>query len=90
MIQENELITLILCLVALFFAISNYVQLKSLPGLKIFITSFTLFTMGWFFTVIEGIIFEEVFNIIEHVCYICSSLTMFIWAIVFFKKRGEN
>ncbi len=90
MIQENELITFIFCIVALFFAISNYKKIKSLPGLKIFIISFIIFAMGWFFTVIEGIIFEEVFNIIEHVCYICSSITMFIWAIIFFKKRGET
>ncbi len=90
MIQENELITFILCLGALFFIIINYVKLKSLPGLRIFIISFTLFTMGWFFTVIEGVIFEETFNLIEHMCYICSSIMMIIWTLIFFKKRSVN
>lgn len=90
MIQENELMTFMLCLGALFFIIINYVKLKSLPGLKIFISSFILFTMGWFFTVIEGIIFEEVFNLIEHVCYISSSIMVFIWTLILFKKRGDN
>jgi len=90
MIQENELITFILCLGALFFIIINYGKLKSLPGLRIFIISFTLFTMGWFFTVIEGIIFEETFNLIEHVCYICSSVMIFIWTLIIFKKRVVN
>ncbi len=90
MIQENELITFILCLGALFFIIINYGKLKSLPSLKIFLISFTLFTMGWFFTVIEGLIFEELFNLFEHLCYISSSIMMFIWTLIFFKKRGGN
>ncbi len=90
MIQENELITLIFCIGVLFFGLINYVKLKYLPGLRIFIISFILFTMGWFFTVIEGIIFEEVFNIIEHICYICSSTMMLIWVIIFFKKRSDT
>ncbi len=90
MIQENELITLILCLVVLFFVISNYTKLKNLSGLKIFIISFSLFSLGWFFTVIEGIIFEDLFNIIEHICYISSSFALFIWSIIFYKKRGRN
>jgi len=88
MIQENELITFILCLVVLFFITINYVKLKSLPGLRIFIISFTLFTIGWFCTVIEGIVFEEAFNLIEHVCYICSAIMMLIWTLILFKKRG--
>jgi hypothetical protein len=90
MIQENELMTLMLCVGALFFIIINYVKLKSLPGLRIFIISFIFFTMGWFFTVIEGIIFEEVFNLIEHICYISSSIAIFIWTLILFKKRGSN
>jgi len=90
MIQEEELITFILCLGALSFFIINYAKLKSLPGFRMIIISFTLFTMGWYFTVIEGIIFEEVFNLIEHLCYICSSITMFIWTLIFFKKRSGN
>ncbi len=90
MIQENELITFILCVGALTFFLINYSKMRSLPASLIFIISFILFSMGWFFTVIEGIIFEDIFNLIEHVCYICSSLMMLIWALIFFKKRGGN
>ena len=90
MIQENELITLIFCIVVLFFAIYNYKKLKPLPELKMFLSSFILFTFGWFFTVIEGLIFEEIFKIIEHACYISSALTIVFWAIIYFKKRGET
>ena len=88
MIQENELITFILCLGALSFIIINYTKLKSLPGFRIFIISFVLFTMGWHFTVIEGIIFEEIFNFVEHLCYISSSIMLLIWTIIFFKKNS--
>ena len=90
MIQENELITFILCVGALTFFLINYLKMRSLPALLIFMISFIFFLMGWFFTVIEGVIFEDIFNLIEHVCYICSSLMMLIWALIFFKKRGGN
>lgn len=90
MIQENELIIFILCFGALLFVFINYGKLKSLPALRIFIISFILFTFGWFFTVIEGVIFEDFFNLIEHLCYILSSIMMIIWIVIFFKRRGGN
>lgn len=90
MIQENELITFILCLGVLTFVFINYVKMKLLPALRIFIISFTLFTFGWFFTVIEGVIFEDIFNLFEHLCYILSSIMMFIWTVIFFKRRSGN
>jgi len=90
MIQENELITFLLCFAPLTFIVLNYGRWKNLPGSKIFIVSFILFTFGWFFTVIEGIFFEVLFNLLEHLCYICSSLMLVIWTIIYYKRRSRN
>ncbi len=90
MIEQDELITFLLCFLPLTFILLNYKRVRSLPGSRFFLFSFIFFTMGWFFTVFEGILFEDLFNLIEHVCYLCSSLIMLIWTIIYFKKRGEN
>jgi hypothetical protein len=91
MIQENEAITLFLCLGTLTFIIINHVKLKSLPKIKLLIASFIFFSLGWFFTVFEHIIFEEIFNLIEHLCYLSSSIILGIWTVFAFQKKGlEN
>jgi len=90
MIQENELITFLLCFAPLIFIIINYSKWKTFPGSYIFIISFVLFTIGWFFTVIEGIILGVLFNIIEHLCYISSSILLLVWAIIYYKRRSRN
>ena len=89
MIQENELVTFMICIGVLLFFIVNYQKLKKLSGYSLFLTSFILYTCAWCFTVIEGIIFEEVFNLIEHICYISSSSFMVVWILIVFWKRKE-
>jgi len=90
MIEQDELITFLLCFLPLTFILLNYTRVRSLPGSRVFLFSFSFFTMGWFFTNFEGILFNDLFNLIEHVCCLCSSLLMLIWVIIYFKKRREN
>ena len=87
MIQENEFITFVICVGVLIFFIVNYQKLKKLIGYKLFLTSFILYTCAWCFTVIEGFILEVVFNFIEHLCYISSSVAMVSWILIAFRKR---
>lgn len=92
MIQENEFITFMICLGVLIFFTVNYQKLRKISGSRMLFISFTLYTCGWFFTVIEGIIFEEIFNFIEHICYISSSGVMVVWIVILFwrKKNIES
>ena len=88
MIQENELLTFLLCLVTLAFIILNRKRVNVIPRFKIFIVSFAFFTSGWFFTVIEGINLGEFCNIIEHVSYLISAVSFIIWIILPVFNRG--
>ena len=90
MIQENELITLIFCVVTLAFLLINYGKLKKLPLLRVFTISYILFSIGWLFTVLEGLVFESIFNILEHLCYVTSAILLFIWIVIVFYKKEEK
>lgn len=90
MIQENELLTFLLCLVTLAFIIINHKRISIIPNCKIFIIAFVFFSFGWFCTVIEGIILGDFFNITEHVSYLISSVLSLIWIIISVLKRGST
>ncbi|MFX1274601.1 MAG: hypothetical protein ACFFBP_17705 [Promethearchaeota archaeon] len=90
MIQENEVITFFLCLGALSFVVITYVRLKTFPKLRVIIVSFILFSLGWFFTIIEGIFFEEISNIIEHLCYLSSSIILGLWTLLAIQKKRDE
>ncbi len=89
MIQENELLTFFLCLVTLAFIIINHERISVIPRFKIFIVAYVFFSLGWGFTVIEGIILGDFFNLIEHVSYLISAVTFLIWIIISLPKRGS-
>ncbi|TFF99866.1 MAG: hypothetical protein EU541_03815 [Promethearchaeota archaeon] len=90
MIEENEVITLLLGIGTLTFVILNYAKLKELPNFQILITSFIIFLVGWNFTVFEGYFFPNLFNILEHICYLIGSILILFWLIKSYKKTEEN
>lgn len=87
MIQENEIVSLLLCMGIVSFILINRVQIKRLPSSDIFIYGFYIFTIGRIFTVLEGVFFEYFFNLLEHAFYAISSLLIFIW---FWNVFGKN
>ena len=89
MIQENELLTFLLCLVTLAFVFLINKRIIIIPRFKIFIVAFVFLSFGWFFTVIEGIILGDFFNLIEHVSYLISAVSFLIWIIISIIKRGS-
>ncbi|MFO7795938.1 MAG: hypothetical protein ACQERB_05215 [Promethearchaeati archaeon] len=91
MIEEGELIVFILGIVVFIFITINYKNLKTIPEFKFFFISIILILIAWCATVFEAIILYDLLNYIEHICYVLSSMFIFIWIILIMKRRrAEN
>lgn len=85
MIQENELLTLLVAVGVLVFAVSNREGLRELPRAGLCRLAFMLLVAGLTFTVLEGVFWEHILNLLEHICYGASSVTLAIWVWLVFK-----
>ena len=87
MIQQNEIITLIISIAVWVFIFINRIKLNNLPSIKLLLTSFLLLSSGWILTILEGFFWGEILNLIEHVCYAVSALTIAFWCWKISKRK---
>ena len=90
MIQENEVVSFLLCMGVLYFILMNWSQLKRLPSSEIFVSGFLVYMFGRIFTVLEGLFLEDILNMIEHACYGISSVLLLIWLWNVFIKNERG
>ena len=79
MIQENEIIMLAIGVCLYFFIIAYKPYFHRIPERTTLLLSFHILLVAWCLTVLEGFLLANVFNILEHLCYACSALTMAFW-----------
>ena len=89
MVQQNELLTLLVALSVSIFAISNRGGLRSLPHSPICLLAFALLVTGLTFTVLEDLLWEQMFNILEHACYGASSVLLAVWVWLVFGRGSQ-
>ena len=73
MFQESEIINLILSITSLGIFLP-FLRKHRLAGLQLFFVGFGLILAAQFFTVMEGVLWHEFFNHLEHLCYGLSGL----------------
>lgn len=80
MIQENEVVMFLLGGLMLYLSHRFRNNLKSLPYSFFFMGSYHLFFAAWTFTIVEGFILPDIFNLLEHSCYAVGALLLAIWS----------
>jgi len=83
----NETITLLLGIGVLIFMVENRDSLKRLPAYRTFLVGFLVLTVGWLLTVLEGCFLGQYLNLLEHVCYLVSSMFICFWCWQVFIRR---
>ena len=89
MIQENEIITLLLGIGVMIFILANKQKVERIPAAKILIAGFYVLLAGWVLTILEGLFWRELLNVLEHICYTASSILMAFWCWKIFKNTKE-
>ncbi len=90
MIQENEIVSVLLCMGVLYFILMNRLQIKRLPSSNIFVSGFFVYMLGRILAVLEGLFLEDILNMLEHACYAISSVLLLIWLWNVFKKNKRG
>jgi len=89
MVQENELLTFLVGIGVALFVFINRRRIRQIPGSPWLFLSYSFLFAGWVLTVAEGFVLEEVFNLLEHACYMVSSVTAALWCWTVL-ARGEQ
>lgn len=84
MVQQNEFLTLLVAISVLIFVASNRNGLRRLPHAGICLFAFAILVAGLMFTVLEGLVWEYLFNALEHICYGASSMLLAVWVWLVF------
>ena len=89
MIQENEIIMLLLGVGCFAFIVTNRSKMNQIPESKILVSSFYILTLGSVLTVIEGIFWNGLFNLLEHISYAVSSILLTVWCWRIFARKED-
>jgi hypothetical protein len=73
MFQESEIVTLVIGLLGLVIFL-RFFKDSDIPGLKYIKAGCTMMVCAYIFTIVEGLLFESFFNLLEHAGYAVSGL----------------
>ena len=91
MIASNEVIGLVLAIAVLIFYLWNRSRLHELPAFGILLAAFLSLLAGLVLTILEGVLWQETLNLLEHVGYAVSALLLALWCwFVFGKRRSRS
>ena len=89
-IQEDELITLIIASFSLLFIIVKWSQLKIIPSSGTLIFAYGVLFAGWIFTILESFFLGSIMNILEHFCYMFSTVILAFWCRRYFYRNRKK
>lgn len=88
--SENEMVTLMIGIGGLVFILLYRARLTaSLPFPALFLAAFLFQLAGWFFTVVETVIWPDPLNILEHTSRFVSLLLLLRWLVLASRSGSE-
>jgi hypothetical protein len=73
-VQESEIINLVMGLSSVLIFVFIFRKMET-PRLQVIYTGFFFIIAGYIFTVVEGIFWHKLFNILEHLSYALAGLS---------------
>jgi hypothetical protein len=89
MIQGNELIMLLLAIGCAAFIVVNRKKVHRIPEAGTLLSAFGILLAGYGLTILEGLLWKEALNMVEHVCYAASSVLMTVWCWKIFAGKRD-
>ena len=86
-VEENELLTLLVALAVVVFVAVNRSGLTALPRSSLSVSAFFFLAAGLTFTVLEGLVWRDGFNVLEHTCYAASSILLAVWVWLILREE---
>lgn len=89
-IQESEVIKLLFGIGVLIYFFITKKKLVELPHHHLLFFAYVFVFIGWVLTVLEGIFYRQILNMIEHAFYAGSSVILCWWCYRVFKKDDRK
>ena len=90
MIEIPEILTLVLGTAGILFVGTNKQQLSKIPFFKLIFFSYRILLVSWLLTVLEGFMWHDVLNLLEHLGYFFCSFLLALWCWkTAFKSTGQ-
>ncbi|HNR39791.1 MAG TPA: hypothetical protein PKN61_12210 [Acidobacteriota bacterium] len=89
MIRSSEVIVMLLGMGLMAFVLYQRRQLARLPNRSILFLSLLAILAGWFFTNLEAVVWGELVNLLEHLCYAANAVLMAVWCGLLL-RRGRS
>lgn len=89
MIEQNEIIMLLLGISCTIFILVNKQKVKRIPAAKILVAGFYVLLAGWVLSILEGLFWKDLLNVLEHICYTASSILMAVWCWKIFAYKKD-
>lgn len=78
-IQENEIISCILTVGVSLFVLVNRRAVSQIPGSRLLLLGLVFLLLSNFFTMLEGVMLERTFNLLEHLGNAASLVCLARW-----------
>ena len=89
MLEEREVIAATVGVVVYLFVVVNREKLSQVPHSRILLVSFGMLTASLLCSVIEVLVWKELFNFLQHVLALTSIVLLAIWSWLTF-VRGDG
>jgi hypothetical protein len=90
MLQENEVISCILTVGVVLFVLVNYRAVTRLPCSAVLLWSLLFFLLSNVFTVCEDLWLEQLFNVLEHLCYTITLILLALWCGLAYRQKDSG
>jgi uncharacterized membrane protein len=78
-VSQNELMTLLFGIAGAVFIFRNRQLSAHLPRFSFLVTAYLLLVVAWAAACGEGLPWADAFLLLEHCCYLASSVLMAVW-----------
>jgi hypothetical protein len=89
MLAENEIVSLLLGVGMALFFWANLERIRGLTGYRLMLWGFLSYLSAAAFTVLEGFIWAQGFNFLEHLGYLASAVFLAAWIAALTRPRQE-
>ncbi|MFX0094130.1 MAG: hypothetical protein ACFFBD_20500 [Candidatus Hodarchaeota archaeon] len=89
-INQSEYLILLVGLAILVFIWLNREEIRHLSFRKVLLAAFCVLVVGWILSIIEELLWEELLNFMQHLCFAISSFLVALWSWMTFKKQEES
>lgn len=88
MVDKNEVIVLVVATGVLLLLWVNREGMRRVPAARLFVTAYGVIYIAWCFTVLEGMFWPDLLNLLEHMATAAAAVLFACWCSRLVQSEG--